>query len=291
MPNEFAVITSHQTLVSPEWLESHLSRVHVLEVSMKDDDIGYRDGHIPGAVFSQWRQLCWHSTDRRFTDPSEAAQHLGLLGISEAKPLVIYGDPVQFGVYAYWVLHAAGVADVRLLDGGKEAWVAQGRELSVAVPAIHPVAHQSGQAAPLARVSRDEVSDHLHDSGWLLLDVRSPEEFAGERVSPATEPVDHGAQRAGHIPGARHLDFRLLLNGDGTFRTPNEIRASLADVGWDGKSSIVTYCRLAHRASLAWYAFTAIAGIADVRVYDGSWTEWGSLVDVPIERDTHAQGL
>jgi thiosulfate/3-mercaptopyruvate sulfurtransferase len=211
------------------------------------------------------------------------ASHLGRIGIAPNTTIVVYGSPVQYGTYAFWVLAMAGHHDVRLLDGGRKRWIADGRPLSTDIPTYAPVDYPPTVSDVSSRVGRDDIRAKLGQSGRILLDVRSPEEYRGERVSPPPG-FDHGAERKGHIPGAIHLHFRDLLNDDDTFKTPEHMQERLAQVGIhpEAVAEIVTYCRLSHRATLVWFALSSVLGYRQVRVYDGSWTEWGSIVGFPI---------
>jgi thiosulfate/3-mercaptopyruvate sulfurtransferase len=208
---------------------------------------------------------------------------LGRIGIVPDTTIVVYGRPVQYGTYALWVLTMAGHQDVRLLDGGRKGWIADGRLLSPDIPLNTPVDYPPAISDLSSRVGREDVRSGLGQPGRMLLDVRSPEEYRGERVSPPPG-FDHGAERKGHIPGAIHLHFRDLLNDDDTFKTPEHMQERLAQVGIhpEAAAEIVTYCRLSHRATLVWFALSSVLGYCQVRVYDGSWTEWGSIVGFPI---------
>jgi len=275
-------------LVPASWLEDHLDDpgVRVVEVSFKDDDSAYREGHVPGAVWWYWKAALWHETNREFPAPEEMGGRLGRIGVSPETTLVLYGDPVQFGSYAFWVLSMCGHARLRLLDGGKKRWAAEGRPLSREIPRPRPVAYRPAEAGDASiRVGRDDVRARLGRPGRLLLDVRSPEEYRGERVMPPPG-FDHGAERTGRIPGAVHLFFRRIVNEDDTFKPPEELRAIFEAAGASPgrKGDIVTYCRLSHRATLVWFAMRHLLGYGNARVYDGSWTEWGSIVGFPIEK-------
>ncbi len=279
-------------LVSCDWLADHLHdpNVRVIEVSARPENASYRAGHIPGAAWWFWKEALWHPTDREFVTPEQLATRLGSIGISPQTTLVIYGDPVQFGTYAFWVLCMAGHKSLRLLDGGRKRWSAEGRPLSQDVPEYSSVTYPPGTADVSSRVGRDEVREKLGQSGRLLLDVRSAEEYRGERVSPPSGEVqldfDHGAERSGRIPGAVHLFFRELVNEDNTFLSPEQLWAILerVNVTSNGGTEVVTYCRLSHRATIAWFAMRYLLNLENVRVYDGSWTEWGSIVGFPIEK-------
>lgn len=281
--------TSRTPLVDCAWLADHLDdpNVRVIEVSNTPDDSAYREGHVPGALWWFWKDALWHESDREFPTPAEMALRLSSIGITEKTTIVIFGSPVNFGSYAFWVLRMCGHRDIRFLDGGRKRWVAEGRPMTKDIPQFPTATYVVQRAKDTSRVGRDDVLAKLDEPGRVLLDVRTPEEYSGERVSPATAAFDSGAERKGRIPGAIHLFFRELLNEDDTFKTPDEMRAILEGVGvsTSGDGEIVTYCRLSHRASLAWLVLESLLGIPNVRVYDGSWTEWGSIVGFPVERD------
>jgi thiosulfate/3-mercaptopyruvate sulfurtransferase len=264
--------------------------VRLINVSSSPSDSAYREGHLPGAVWWFWKERLWHSTNRELITPEVLAEQLARIGVSPDTTVVLYGSPVQFGTYAFWVLHLAGHRNLKLLDGGQKRWVAEGRSLSRDLPSFPPVAYPTPNPNPASLVGRDQVRAGLGQPGRILLDVRSPEEYRGERVSPPPGElpfdVDHGAERAGRIPGARHLYFRDLVNADDTFLSPERVQSILERAGvWPApEQELVTYCRLSHRATLAWFALSYLLGLDRVRVYDGSWTEWGSIVGFPIER-------
>ena len=273
-------------LVSAEWLNSHLDdpEVRIIEVSSAKSDEVYAAGHIPGAQWWYWKDLCWHETDREFVTPIELAKRLGQRGISSDSTLIIYGDPVQFGTYPFWALTMAGHADIRLLDGSRKKWLAENRPMTTDVPTSEPVSYEPGNGDSSMRIGRDNVLDNLDNADRLLLDLRSPEEYSGERVMQYGE-FDHGAERNGRIPGARHLYYAELLNDDDTFKSKQELESIFAEAGLknDANQEIACYCRLSHRASLAWFCLTYLLGTQNVFVYDGSWTEWGSIVGFPVE--------
>jgi thiosulfate/3-mercaptopyruvate sulfurtransferase len=274
-------------LVPAAWLMEHLGApgVRVIEVTSVNDDARYRAGHIPGAAWWYWKAALWHETDREFPTPEAMGRRLARMGVTPDTTLVLYGDPVQYGTYAFWVLSMCGHRDIRLLDGARARWVAEGRPLSTDM--IQPVAATYDGAQPgdaTSRIGRDEVRAGLGRADRLLLDARSPEEYRGERVMPPPS-FDHGAERTGRIPGAVHLYFRELLNDDDTFKSPEALRGLLQSRGASPeRGDIICYCRLSHRATLVWFAMRHLLGYRNVRVYDGSWTEWGSIVGFPIER-------
>jgi thiosulfate/3-mercaptopyruvate sulfurtransferase len=275
-------------LVSTAWLEEHLSDpdLRILEICSLADDKTYRSGHVPSAQWLYWKAACWHETDRQLVTPAEMARLFGSMGIGPDSVVVLYGDPVQYGTYAFWAFTLAGHRNLRLLDGGRRKWLLEGRPLSQEVPQRAPVDYPAPEGTSAMRVGRRNVREHLGDPQRLLLDVRSPEEYAGKRVIDYSAAFDHGAERYGRIPGAKHLYFRELLNEDDSFKEPDAISRVLDAAGLspDCFAETVCYCRLSHRATAAWFALTYLLGIGNVKVYDGSWTEWGSIVGYPIEK-------
>ena len=273
-------------LVSPSWLLERLDdpAITVLEISSDPEAKAYLKGHIPGAIFSFWKDLLWHETDREFVSSSELSSRLGEIGVSTDSTLVICGDPVQYGTYALWVMTMAGVKDVRILDGSRTRWINDGNPLETEGFGREPIDNGSLDPSIATRIGRDEVLQKINNPDTVLLDVRSPEEYRGERVSPPGG-FDHGAERKGRIPGAVHLFFRELLNDDDTFISKEKLERKFSEVGVKKSSGkdIVSYCRLSHRATLSWFAMSEILGIEKAQIYDGSWTEWGSIVGFPIE--------
>ena len=277
--------------VSTDWLADHIDddNIRVIEIGSGTDEI-YRDGHIPRAVWLNWKTACWHETDRQLVTPEAMAQTFGRLGIGADTTVVLYGDPIQYGSYAYWAFIMAGHKQLCLLDGGRKKWLADGRSLSKDVPVFDTVNYAATPGDHSMRVGRRDVRDRLGKSQTLLLDVRAPEEYSGERVIEYAAGFDHGAQRGGRIPGARNFYFRGFLNEDDTMKCAESIRASLEGAGLDPMTfdEVVCYCRLSHRATMAWLAMSRILGHPNAKIYDGSWTEWGSIVGYPIERDGSA---
>jgi thiosulfate/3-mercaptopyruvate sulfurtransferase len=276
-------------IVSPDWLMARLEQPNlvILEVArFAYEESAYPAGHIPGSHWVHWKGFSWDETERRFPDSAEMARRLGALGVGDDTTLVLVGDTIQFATYPYWVLHMAGQTEgVVILDGGHQTWEAEGRPMTTDVPEPRPPAERSVTRDDRSSlVGREDVLAHLGDGGRTLLDMRSDEEFTGERVSPYTSGFDHGAERKGRIPGAVHLYYERLLDDTGRFKDAEGIQAELAAAGVDGETDIITYCRLSHRASLGWLALTRLASRNNVRIYDGSWTEWGSMVGMPIER-------
>lgn len=277
-------------LVDGDWLEEHLGdpNVVLLEVSFYEPaKASYFVGHAPGAYYVPWKEFCWHDSDREFASPEVMAERFAAYGITDESTVVLIGDTIQFATYAYWTIAMAGLEHlVTVLDGGALTWLESGRPVTLAEPSTSERGSVTpGTADQSSRIGRDDVLAHLGDPDRSLIDVRSPEEYRGERVAPLTAPFDYGAERKGRIPGAKHVYYLdRLLNPDGTFRTPDEMSAEFDEEGATADREVVTYCRLSHRASLAWFALTRLGNRENVKVYDGSWTEWGTIVGFPVER-------
>ncbi len=276
------------SLVSTGWLEDHLEDpdLRIVEVCSLRDDKAYHEGHIPGAMWLFWKTACWHETNREFVTPAAMAKLFGGMGIGPQSTVVLYGDPLQYGSYAYWAFTMAGHKNLHLLDGGRRKWMNEKRPISRNVPRLPAVAYPEPKGTSAMRVGREDVRDKLGQPQRLILDVRSPEEYTGKRVSEYTFAVDHGAERTGRIPGAVHLYFKELLNDDDSFKSPEQLRHVLAAAGVtpENYDDVVCYCRLSHRATIVWIALSEILGHQKVKIYDGSWTEWGSIVGYPIEK-------
>ncbi|SMY09521.1 sulfurtransferase [Flavimaricola marinus] len=272
-------------LVDTDWLAAHIDDPDLRLIQIGWEGLtAYEAGHIPGAVGWNWKAALWDPFERQFPTDADFCARMGAAGIHAGSTVVIYGVPVQFGTYAWWVLRLAGHADVRLLDGGQVKWEREGRPITTDRPEIAPVRYELGMKQPDLRAGRDDVLNALGDPDWLILDHRSAEEYNGERVGVPGKP-DVGAERAGRIPGAVHLPFEALLNDDTSFRSREELAEIVGAHVGDADQKIICYCRLSHRATLASFAMTELLGFRNVRVYDGSWTEWGSMVGMPIERD------
>lgn len=273
-------------LVTTDWLAEHLDdpNIRVIEVESDPEGKAYDEGHIPGAIRWFWKDLCWHPTDRQFVTPEQLAERLGGCGVGNDTTLVLYADPVQYGNYAFWALKMAGHKDIRLLDGARKKWLADGHSFTAEVVTYDTVSYTPGAPDESMRLGRDDVRARLGHDEVFLLDVRSPEEYSGERVMEHGK-FDHGAERGGRIPGAKHLYFKELLNDDDTYKSADQLaeifKAAGADPGTN--EEIVVYCRLSHRATLAWTAMVFILGWEGIKIYDGSWTEWGSIVGFPVE--------
>lgn len=245
---------------------------------------------IPGARAVFWKDLAWHPLERELATAAELSQRLFALGAGEGSRIVLAGDPTQFAAYVLWTLRVRGYTDIAYLDGGLEGWRSAGAPTAAEV-AVERRAPTRPLSVPVAtdeqdrlRIGRDEVLAALGRDDVVILDYRTPQEYAGERVSGPSAPIDHGAERHGRIPGATHLFFRDLLDEHGQLKPRAELQQVVdRTVGGDPRL-IINYCRLSHRSTLGWIALSEVLGFDNVRVYDGSWTEWGSIVGFPIEK-------
>ncbi len=275
-------------LVDPAWVAAHREDPNVCLIDVaglgQENLQAYKAGHVPGAHAWLWKETLWDSHMRDFPAPQEFARRLGAAGIGNDTRVVFYGEGVQFGIYAWWVFRYCGHANVCVLDGARYRWANEGRPLVTDEPAPRPVkSYRPVERVERMRVLRDEMLRVLGQGSTLILDGRSPEEYRGERVGAAPGP-DVGAMRYGRIPGARHLYFEDLLNADRSFKSRAELRAIVDARGVAPERDIIAYCRLSPRATVLYFTLTELLGLDNVRVYDGSWTEWGNLVGVPIER-------
>lgn len=272
------------TLVSTAWLGEHLHDAGMRLVEVSVDTAAYDSGHIPGAVGWSWKQDTQDTLRRDVPDQAAFERLMGRAGIARDTTVVLYGDMDNwFATYAFWLLKYYGHPDVRLLNGGRKKWLAEGLPLTTDLPHYPPSDYRThGRAADL-RALRDAVAAHIGRAGAALVDVRSPDEFAGKLLAPANLPQE-GAQRGGHIPGAANIPWSKAVNEDGTFRSADELRALYEGQGITPDKEVIAYCRIGERSSHTWFVLTYLLGYPQVRNYDGSWTEWGSAIGVPIER-------
>lgn len=277
----FAEYAAPERLVSTEWVAAHLDDPDVVIVESDEDVLLYEVGHIPGAVKIDWHTELNDPVLRDYVSPEEFARLLGSKGIGRDTTVVLYGDKANWwATYALWVFALYGHDNARIMDGGRDKWIAEGRELTREPsrrPAVdYPVTPRDDATL---RAFRDDVLQHL---GKPLVDVRSPEEYSGERTTAPAYP-EEGALRAGHIPTAASVPWGKAVNEDGTFRSREELEAIYLDgAGLRDADDVIAYCRIGERSSHTWFVLQHLLGLPRVRNYDGSWTEWGSLVGVPI---------
>ncbi len=272
-------------LVDTQWVEDHLEDPSIRIVEVDENPALYREAHIPGAIGFDWRHDLQDQVRRDFLDPEAFGRLLGERGISNEHTVVLYGDRNNwFAAYTYWYLKYYGHHAVKLVNGPREKWIAEGRPTTDEVPSHAPAAFSAQLGDDAIRAKRDEVLSALR-AGTRLVDVRSPQEFSGEVIAMAGYE-NEGAQRAGHIPGAASVPWAQAVREDGTFKSAEELdelyRSKGVVNGSDGE--IIAYCRIGERSAHTWFVLHELLGRPQVKNYDGSWTEWGNLVDVPVER-------
>ncbi|MBM7830368.1 thiosulfate/3-mercaptopyruvate sulfurtransferase [Agromyces cerinus] len=270
-----------ERLVTTEWLAEHLGEPGLVVVESDEDVLLYETGHIPGAVKIDWHLDLNDPVVRDYVNGEQFAALASSKGIARDTTVVIYGDKNNWwAAYALWVFTLFGHEDVRLLDGGRDLWIAEGRELTTAAPEVTPVEYPLVERDDrVVRAYKDDVLAHF---GNPLVDVRSPEEYTGERTTAPAYP-EEGALRAGHIPTAASVPWARAAAADGTFKSRAELDAIYRDeVGLADGDDIIAYCRIGERSSHTWFVLNHLLGFEKVRNYDGSWTEWGSAVRVPI---------
>ena len=276
--------TRANVLVDADWALAHLADPSVRFVEVDVDTEAYRQGHLPGAVGWNWTSQLTDGVRRDIAGREAFGELLRASGIRPDTTIVLYGDNSNwFAAWAYWQLQLYGHRDVRILDGGRRLWLERGLPTTTDEPSHPPTAYRPPQPTFELRAFRDDVRSRLGQPGFALVDVRSPAEFSGELLAPAHLPQE-GAQRGGHIPGARNVPWSSAVRDDGTFKPIDELRSLYAQQGITGDRDIVAYCRIGERSSHTWFVLHEILGYDRVRNYDGSWSEWGSLVGVPIER-------
>nr|WP_246314207.1 sulfurtransferase [Kineococcus aurantiacus] len=268
-------------MVSTQWLDDHLDDPGLVVVESDEDVLLYDTGHIPGAVKIDWHTDLNHPTRRDYIGPEAFARLMGRSGIGRETTVVLYGDRSNWwAAYTLWVLGLYGHPDARLLDGGRDRWIAEGRRTSLApgerTPLPYPVTPRDDRST---RAFRHDVLDH---AGRPLIDIRSPREYRGEVTSIPDHP-EEGVLRGGHIPGARNVPWARATTELGTYRSRADLEALyFQEVGLRPDDEVITYCRIGERSSHTWFALTHLLGMPGVRNYDGSWTEWGNAVGVPI---------
>ena len=285
---EFAGYANPEVLVTTDWLADHLDEPGIVVVESDEDVLLYETGHIPGAVKVDWQEDLNDPVTRDYLDPEAFAELMARKGISRDDTVIFYGDNFNWwAAYALWVFSLFGHPNVKLLDGGRQKWLAEGRPTTREVPdrprTRYPVVERRDE--PI-RAFREDVLEHVR-ARRPLVDVRSPEEYRGELLHMPGYPQE-GALRGGHIPYAVNVPWRRAANDDGTFRSADELRAIYeGEAGLSPDDDVIAYCRIGERSSHTWFVLHHLLGYPRVRNYDGSWTEWGNMVRMPIERPGH----
>ncbi|MEU8123186.1 sulfurtransferase [Spirillospora sp. NPDC049024] len=268
-------------LVDTDWVEAHLDDPGLVLVEVDEDVSAYDKGHIRGAVKIDWKTELQDPVRRDFVDRTGFEQLLSSKGIANDDLVILYGGNNNwFAAYAYWYFKLYGHDKVKLLDGGRKKWELDSRELVTDVPTRPATQYKAKDQDLSIRAFRDEVVDAIGKQN--LIDVRSPDEFSGKLLAPAHLPQEQ-SQRAGHVPTAANIPWSKAANDDGTFKSDEELRALYTEAGVDLNKDTIAYCRIGERSSHTWFALRELLGLDNVKNYDGSWTEYGSLVGVPIE--------
>jgi thiosulfate/3-mercaptopyruvate sulfurtransferase len=280
-----AEYTNPDALVETDWLEQHLDDPGIRIVEVDEDTSAYEKGHIPGAVMWSWNADLHAPVGRDYVDQAGLSRLLSGAGVGQDTTVVLYGGNNNwFAAYAYWLLKHLGFDNVKLLNGGRKKWELESRELTQDVRDYEATDYQvSGQVRPEIRAYRDEVLGKVDSGGGSFVDVRSPEEYRGEKLAPDHLPQEQ-SQVPGHIPGAANIPWSKAANDDGTFKSADELKELYEGAGVTSGSGVIAYCRIGERSSHTWFVLVELLGYDDVKNYDGSWTEYGSLVGAPVEK-------
>jgi thiosulfate/3-mercaptopyruvate sulfurtransferase len=270
-------------LVGADWLQEHLSDESIRIVEVDENPALYAEAHIPGAIGFDWREDLQDPVRRDLLGPAAFGELFGGHGVSNDHTIVLYGDRNNwFAAYTYWYLKYYGHDKVLLLNGPREKWISDGRPTTAELPSYAPVGFTAQPGDQAIRAYRDEVLASI-DTSTKLVDVRSPAEFAGEIISPQGYEQE-GAQRGGHIPGAASIPWVQAVREDGTFKSAEELRELYGGKGVLNGEDIIAYCRIGERSAHTWFVLHELLGRDEVKNYDGSWTEWGNMVGVPVEK-------
>jgi len=272
------------SLVTTDWVAQHLNDPKVRLIEVDVDTAAYETGHAPGAVGWNWKSDLETHVVRDVADKEGIERLLSEAGVDKETTIVVSGDNNNwFAAYALWLLKYYGVENVKLMNGGRKKWIEEGRPISTVAPTYPPTSFKVSGPRKEIRAFRDEVMKSLDKKGVGLVDVRAPKEYSGELLAPEDLPQE-GSQRAGHIPGAKNIPWGQALKEDGTFKSRAELEQLYGGQGITPDKNIITYCRIGERSAHTWFVLTHLLGYPNVRNYDGSWTEWGSLVGAPIEK-------
>jgi thiosulfate/3-mercaptopyruvate sulfurtransferase len=273
-------------LVTTDWVAEHLNDSSIVIAEVDENPDLYDEGHIPGAIKLHWKDDLQDPVERDLVDKQSFEALLAGRGIGNETTIILYGDKNNwFAAYAYWYVRTYGHQDVRILNGGRQKWIDEGRELTTDVPSRPAASYKARERDESIRAYRDQVREWIGASGRALVDVRSPGEYAGDLIAPPGYEQE-GAQRAGHIPTAQSIPWASAVKDDGTFKSADELRELYGGKGITPDKEIVAYCRIGERSAHTWFVLRELLGYENVRNYDGSWTEWGNLVDVPIEKSS-----
>jgi len=273
-----------EVLVETQWVADNLKDPKIRLVEVDVDTAAYGEGHIPGAVGWNWKSDLEETLERDIAHQATLDKLLSRSGIANDTTVILYGDNNNwFATYAFWLLKYYGHADARLMNGGRVKWIAEGRPMTKETPKHPAMTYKTQGPDKSIRVVREEVIASVRKAGLGLVDVRSPKEFSGEILAPENLPQE-GAQRGGHIPGAANIPWSQAVREDGTFKSAEDLKQLYQGKGIVPDKEIIAYCRIGERSSHTWFVLKYLLGYPKVLNYDGSWTEYGSLVHVPIER-------
>ncbi len=279
--------TLPNVLVTTEWVAQHATDTGTRVVEVDVDTTAYDQGHVSGAAGWNWSTELCDTVVRDIVPINKLEELLGKTGIDNKTAIVLYGDNNNwFAAWAFWQLKIYGHDDVRIMDGGRKKWLAEGRDLSTDKPAFSAKSYKAKGPDLSIRAFLPEVQKAMQSKSAGLVDVRSPQEFTGEILAPPGLPET--CQRGGHIPGARSIPWAQACNEDGTFKTFDQLKALYGNAGITGAKPTIAYCRIGERSSHTWFVLTYLLGYPSVTNYDGSWTEWGNLVAAPVERGAAA---
>jgi len=273
-----------EVLVETQWVEEHLDDDSIRIVEVDENPALYAEAHIPGSIGFDWKTDLQDQVKRDFLGADDFGELMGSRGISNDHTVVLYGDRNNwFAAYTYWYFKYYGHDQVLLMNGPREKWIAENRPTSTDAPSYDSASFKAAGPDDDIRAKREEVYDKL-DTDTRLVDVRSPQEYSGELIAMAGYEQE-GAQRAGHIPGAASVPWAQAVNEDGTFKSADELRELYKEKGVLNGNDVIAYCRIGERSAHTWFVLHELLGHDNVKNYDGSWTEWGNLVNVPIEKD------
>jgi thiosulfate/3-mercaptopyruvate sulfurtransferase len=270
--------------VDVDWVKAHAGDANVRLVEVDVDTTAYESGHIPGAIGWNWQLDLQQRPARDIPTKEEWEALLSRSGIGPDTTVILYGDNHNwFAAFAYWLFKYYGHDNVKLLDGGRAKWIASGGETTPDATTVEATSYKVTKTRPELRAYRDDVKEIIGKDGAVLIDVRSPKEYSGELLAPENLPQE-GAQRGGHIPSAQNVPWATAVAEDSTFKPADELIAIYGEKGVTKDKPAIAYCRIGERSAHTWFVLTELLGVPDVRNYDGSWTEWGSLIGAPIEK-------
>lgn len=273
-----------EVLVETSWVAEHLNDPAIRLIEADEDVLLYEIGHLPGAVKLDWHVDVQDPLDRDFIDQAGFEKLMSRWGVTGDTTLVLYGDRNNwYACYTFWLFDMFGHTNMKIMNGGRAKWEAEGRELTKEVPHFEPAEYHAQPRNEANRAYREDVMNGLKDTNRRLIDVRSPQEYTGELIHMVNYPQE-GAQRGGHIPTAKNIPWATAANADGTFKSAEELRQIYGGKDIQSNNDVVTYCRIGERSAHTWFVLTRLLGYPRVRNYDGSWTEWGNLVRAPIEK-------